>query len=284
MVYLLEDESLGGYISLTINEQSIINYNSSSLLTIIWNRGEKQTVTVDEVTYQLPQNAIIPLMANQKYNITNVENLVVWQFNREFYCIVDHDKEVSCSGILFYSAGDMRILQPEKEEINKLELLLNVFVEEYETKDNIQAEMLRMLLKRLIIKLTRITKLQYLPQNNGLNDNDLNIVRQYNLLVETKFRDYHKVKDYADMLHKSPKTLSNLFALYNNKSPLQIIHDRITLEAKRLLRYTDKSAKEVAYDLGFDEAPHFSRFFKKETGQSPSQFKQNKTNTSIGKN
>jgi AraC-like DNA-binding protein len=52
------------------------------------------------------------------------------------------------------------------------------------------------------------------------------------------------------MLNKSPKTLSNLFKKYNEKSPLQIIQDRTILEARRLLRYSDKSIKEIAYEIG----------------------------------
>jgi AraC-like DNA-binding protein len=45
------------------------------------------------------------------------------------------------------------------------------------------------------------------------------------------------------------------------------------MEARRLLIYTEKSTGEIAFDLGFEELAHFSRFFKKVTGQSPSEFK-----------
>jgi AraC-like DNA-binding protein len=95
----------------------------------------------------------------------------------------------------------------------------------------------------------------------------------YNFLVEQNFRRQHQVKFYAGQLNRSPKTLSNLFALYNHKSPLMIIQERIIQEAKRLLIYTDKTAKEIAYYLGFEDAGHFGKFFKKRTGQTPSEFK-----------
>jgi len=64
-----------------------------------------------------------------------------------------------------------------------------------------------------------------------------------------------------------------VFAMHGIESPVQIIHDRIGLEAKRLLIYTDKSAKEITYELGFEELPHFSRFFKNLFGVQPSAFK-----------
>jgi len=87
------------------------------------------------------------------------------------------------------------------------------------------------------------------------------------------FKEKRQVNDYAELLFKSPKTLSNLFAKYNQKTPLQIIHERVVLEAKRLLLYTDKTAKEIAYDLGFEEIASFHKLFKKVTGYTPQKFK-----------
>jgi AraC-like DNA-binding protein len=69
--------------------------------------------------------------------------------------------------------------------------------------------------------------------------------------------------------------LSNLFSKYNNKTPLQVINDRIILEAKKLLLQSDKSSKEIAFGLGFLEAAHFSKFFKNQVGMSPTHFKKN---------
>lgn len=148
---------------------------------------------------------------------------------------------------------------------------MQVFVDEFQTTDNIQKDMLQMLLKRLIIILTRLAKERY--TDHSLNSAQLDIVRSYNMLVEMHYRNEHQVKFYADQLHKSPKTLANLFALYNHKSPLTVIQERIMLEAKRLLIYTKKSAKEIAFHLGFEDAAYFSNSFKKHTGQTPQDFR-----------
>ncbi len=78
---------------------------------------------------------------------------------------------------------------------------------------------------------------------------------------------------YAGLLNKSPKTISNIFSLFSKKTPLQVIQERIILEAKRLLYYTDKSIKEIAHHLGFEDAAHFSKFFKNCTSQNPSELK-----------
>ena len=106
------------------------------------------------------------------------------------------------------------------------------------------------------------------------------IVRQYYNLVDEHYRTKKQVQDYADMLHKSPKTLSNIFSTCKLPSPLRVIHERVEAEAKRLLLYSNKSAKEIADILGFEDQASFSRFFKNMTGQSAVQFR----NTQEGKN
>src|SRR5436309_10646052 len=112
--------------------------------------------------------------------------------------------------------------------------------------------MLKSLLKRLIIKLTRLAKKQYLPLET-LADIDFHTIRTFAILVESHFRDHHLVKQYAELMNISPKTLSHIFNRHGSYSPLQVIQNRIILEAKRLIYFTDKSIKEIAYNLGFDE-------------------------------
>lgn len=242
------------------------------LLTIAWNRGPAQRVTIDSVDYEFPANAILCLMINEAFNFSNPAALVAWQFNREFYCIVNHDKEVSCVGFLFYGSAQRMFIRLTGQDQEKITALMQVFVDELEMKDHIQGEMLQVMLKRLIIIVTRLAREQYINEDE-LPADRLDIVRRYNFLVEQNFRKHHQVKFYAEQLNKSPKTLSNVFALYNHKSPLAIIQERIIEEAKRLLIYTNKPAKEIAYFLGFDDASVFGKFFKRQTGLSPLEFK-----------
>jgi AraC family transcriptional regulator, transcriptional activator of pobA len=245
-------------------------------LTIAWNNGPKQVAVIDEMPYEFPEQSILPLMASQSFRFELPDQVIAWQYNRDFYCIVDHDKEVSCVGFLFYGfAGMMFIHLPEQEQ-RKIDQLFRVFIDEFQTEDAIQKDMLQMLLKRLIIILTRLAKKQYI-RDPDLPDHKLDIIRQYNLLVESHYKNQHQVQFYASELHKSPKTLANLFALYNNKSPLAIIQERIIMQAKRLLIYTDKSAKEIAYELGFEDAAYFSNFFKKHTAHPPMDFRRSES-------
>ena len=98
------------------------------------------------------------------------------------------------------------------------------------------------------------------------------------MLVDQHFRTLKRVQEYAAMLHRSPKTLANLFAACGRPSPLEIIHDRINAEARRLLLYTSKPAKEIAYLLGYEDTAAFSRFFTKMNGESITAFRQREKN------
>jgi AraC family transcriptional regulator, transcriptional activator of pobA len=270
-----------GEFKLFMNEASLgrlvyPDNRKDTLLTIAWNNGPKQRAVIDEMPYEFPEQSILPLMISQSFRFEMPDHVVAWQYNRDFYCIVDHDKEVSCVGFLFYGFTGMMFIRLTEQEQRKIDQLFRVFIDEFQTEDAIQKDMLQMLLKRLIIILTRLAKKQYV-RDPDLPDHKLDIIRQYNLLVEGHYKKQHQIQFYANELHKSSKTLANLFALYNNKSPLAIIQERIIMEAKRLLIYTDKSAKEIAYDLGFEDTAYFSNFFKKHTAHSPLNFRRSES-------
>ncbi|MDX2070449.1 MAG: helix-turn-helix domain-containing protein [Haliscomenobacter sp.] len=275
MRYEYHDPASGGQLLMTTDEPDFARYffkeRNKLFNALVWNRGEAQSLTIDELCFEVPANAFFALNVSHSFRLERSEDAVIWQFNREFYCIVTHDAEVSCSGLLFYGWREGEPIFLDEKDIRSFGLLVEVFKEEFQNRDNIQGEMLRVLLKRLIIKLTRLVKTQ--AHADILSVNELDTVRQFNMLVENHYKRLHQVQEYANLMFKSPKTLSNLFAKYSEKTPLQVISDRIFLESKRLLLYTDKPAGEIGYELGFGEAAHFSRFFKKMAGESPSEFK-----------
>ena len=96
---------------------------------------------------------------------------------------------------------------------------------------------------------------------------------EFNLLVEMHYKKKHTVIDYAELMSKPAKSLTNLFALHSEKTPLKVIQDRIHIEAKRQLLFTQKIIKEIAFELGFEDIPSFSRFFKNKEGISPKEFR-----------
>lgn len=243
--------------------------------TFVYNKGGEQRVKIDEIQYIMPEASILPLVSNQNFVFERPDDLIAWQFNREFYCIVNHDAEVGCVGFLFYGIVHPMFIVLNEKEKEEMESLQKMFTAEWRSKDNFQGEMLRTLLKQLIIKTTRTAKSQS-DSYKRFPDEKMDIVRKFALVLEGAFKREHSVKYYADELNKSPKTLSNIFAILGQPAPSKIIQNRIILEAKRYLHYTDKTAKEIAYELGFESPAHFSRFFKLQAGINLSEFKEMK--------
>jgi len=272
----LNEENTGGELLLFKEEAGFDRLfftrdRFNKYFTIAWNTAESQAVTIDGSEYEFPANSLLTLLFNQSFRFENSASIIAWQFNREFYCIIDHDSEVSCVGFLF-SSTDHLFVKLNDQAQQKLQLLSDVFIDEFKTSDSIQNEMLLVLLKRLIIYVTRLARLGYAPVKK-LQDERFHIIRKFNLLVEANFKSEHSVSFYAEQLCKAPKTLSNLFAIFNQKTPSHIIQERITVEAKRLLCYTDRSIKHITFELGFEDVSYFSNFFKKNTGVSPSDFR-----------
>ncbi|WP_159474942.1 AraC family transcriptional regulator [Dyadobacter sp. 3J3] len=272
MILKHTDSRTGGEITFIQNETSFRQSaaQNGNVFTLCWNQGPDQQVWIDGIEFKFTSNSVLPLFANQSFSFEKASDIIAWQYNRDFYCIIDHDKEVGCAGFLFFGSFGNLFIRMDQIHQQKLDTLKSIFIEEFKTMDDIQTEMLQMLLKRLIIITTRLAKEQFADL---YPDNKFDLIRQFNMLVERNFKQQHEVQYYAGELNKSPKTLSNLFARSNHKSPLKIIHDRIIIEAKRLMHYTDKSSKEIAYELGFEDAGHFSHFFKNVTGQNIKSYK-----------
>jgi len=195
-------------------------------------------------------------------------------YNRDFYCIQLHDEEVACDGLLFNNINNMPKTNIPEQDASFIEYLFSRIKDEFELRDSSLEEMIRTYLKQLLIKSTRLWKVQHL---NGAMasrpSTDLEFFRKFTQLVEANYKEKHNVADYADMLFLAPKTLTHRFKRLSLPQPNDIIKNRIILEAKRLLVHTDWTAKEIAYALGYDDPAYFSRLFFIKTGEPPSGFR-----------
>lgn len=268
-------DELHGYFSVSSASNWLKQSSLKSLSSycIVLNFGSDIEMEVDLEKVTLKRNCMSFLNPGCYVSSIKSEDEAHYfiDFNSNFYCLELHDKEISCNGLLFGALPFLPILDCNTAEANENKELLNIILKEFEHKDNTQGDMLRLLLKRLIIIGVRIGRKQLFSIKEPIEE-DTDIIRKFQALVEKYFKEKHKVSDYADLLFRSPKTLSNTFKKLGSASPLQIIQERIVLEAKRQICYTDKPVKEIAYDLGFSEPSQFSRLFKKITDKSPSSF------------
>jgi AraC family transcriptional activator of pobA len=105
-------------------------------------------------------------------------------------------------------------------------------------------------------------------------DKGVELARHFRALVDRHFKDHLTVAAYASELAITPTHLNRISRQVLGRSALEVIHDRLLLEAKRNLVYTSMTVKEVSNALCFSDPAYFTRFFAKNAGQPPTAFRE----------
>ncbi|MBU2333340.1 MAG: helix-turn-helix domain-containing protein [Gammaproteobacteria bacterium] len=127
------------------------------------------------------------------------------------------------------------------------------------------------LLLALLVHVVRLE--QPVPSGRPANSRRSQLLIQFRELVDTHFRQHWPLGLYAEALGITPATLGRATREGLGESPTAIINERVVREAQRQLAYTTLDIQQIARDLGFDDAAYFSRFFRKQTGLKPSEFR-----------
>lgn len=102
------------------------------------------------------------------------------------------------------------------------------------------------------------------------------LLQKYIQLVNNHYIDKRTVQEYADLLSVTSNYLSQSIKQASGKNAHAYITERLASEARSLIQYTDLEITEIAYQLNFSDPANFGKFFKKQTGKSPSEFRKGK--------
>lgn len=166
---------------------------------------------------------------------------------------------------LFTEQENFSLLCVEPPLGRTLDQVLQLLQEEYATERNVV--LLRALLKVFLLKLIHQQSRQFMEQ-----DFDQKRVYQFLQLLEQYFKEEKSVAFYADQLNITSKRLNQILKKKTHRTIRQCLHERLVAEAKHQLILSERTIKEIATDLGFDDHSYFSRFFKKMTGLTPETF------------
>lgn len=152
----------------------------------------------------------------------------------------------------------------------QLRTLVDTLQQEYQGNAPARAAMLQALVTTLMVWISRQQPDQP-PRNRGERDRQL--LSLYLRLVEAHYREHLAVETFATRLGITSLQLNQLCRELTGQTALQVIHQRLLLEARRNLVYTRMSIGQLSDNLGFSDPTYFARFFKRLSGQTPNGFR-----------
>jgi AraC-like DNA-binding protein len=171
----------------------------------------------------------------------------------------------------FNSPGSGPALSVVQEHSSEFAQLFHKLEAEFQTSLADQDVALHAYLRLLLVEAKRLT--ETLPGTNHKDESAALLTKKFLHLVERNFLAIVSVADYADMLGITANHLIETTKRTVGKPAGKIVRERVLLEAKRLLCYSDMSASDIAYHLSFEDPSYFSRFFKKYTSICPIEFR-----------
>ncbi len=174
----------------------------------------------------------------------------------------------------FHNHAQDPYLRLSPSETNALETRLSTMIQEIAGLRHDSPHVLRAMLYELLVSLNR----RFAGQEQPLADDWVlsGPVYRFRQLVEQHFARHHRVADFAGMLSLTPGHLNALVRQHLGLTAKAIIQDRILVEAKRMLLYSDRTSAGVGYALGFQDPAYFSRFFRRGAGLSPTTFRRSR--------
>lgn len=171
---------------------------------------------------------------------------------------------------VFFEPGTAPILRIPKRDPHRIAEVFPEMQREFTAAESGAADVLRAWLRILF---ARAMRLHALREPEQVVDARTRLVREFHLAVERSFRQRRTLADYARDLGVTADYLSEIVHERTGRSAGQVIRQRRLLDAKRLLSHSDLDVAEVGYQTGFTDPSYFGRFFRRETGRTPAEFR-----------
>lgn len=189
-------------------------------------------------------------------------------FSRDFYSMNLQNQEVLFELPFLNNNTINPILNLDIEEYKHFKELADKMNKEHLSDSDWKADLIRSFLNAFLIYSKRhFNEIQF---HTIIEDS---IVFDFRKLIEKNFHQLHKVSEYAELMNISEKQLNTHIKTKIGIPPSELIYDRIILEAKRLVLYSDYTFQEIAYFLNYSDPSHFAKFFKSKAGLSPGDFR-----------
>lgn len=230
---------------------------------------------IDAQSIALVPNTVSLINRGQVHVVEHLTNFTGWliRFTDDFLPADLVSQAWNYRATLLSQFGQNHTLTVEPHELRDLAGVLELIEAEWTKRETFQKEqVLRHMLAVLLIRLERISQTSRTATQGEREA--YRMYQQFITLLEDHFARHHDVQHYATALQLSPTRLSRTLVRFVGKSTKQLIDERIVLEAKRYLLYTDLSIKEIAFALGYNDLFHLSKTFRRLMGSAPQAFRE----------
>lgn len=270
----LTTESLAHYpyISYVDFKSEAFELISNDSANLIWNSKYSLKCKINNQEIVVPSNVIIVLDKGNSFSCESngLSQIRVLRFNAEvfsssiiFTCGFINTlvkKEPKAPIILFYQNEQIHLIEDvfiNIEQILKEDFTIDIV--------RLKAEVCDLLKGALLDKF----------------EHDANYINRFGEILNSQFNILHNVSDYALQLKMEPKNLLSKFQKHGLKNPSDIIKEKLLLEIKKMIIYTNKSMRDICFESGFYDPAYFSRFFKKHVGITPKNYRNKYINNLI---
>lgn len=239
---------------------------------LIWLKKGRGQYHIDFKEYNFQPNTLIVISKNQdvSFQFEGDPQFSILTFTAEMVSPADEQVQELLSFCIREHFQGKQILTLAEKDRDYLEHLLYQLQEVLQHwKGQIKTDSAFHFLQLVLLYCAHLSEQQATEEGYAHDQ----IISHFTNLLEQNFRQTHKVSYYTDKLNLTYNSLARFTGQYCEKSPKEIITERIILEIKRQLSATSLSVKEIAYELGFDEPTNLVKFFRKNTGITPANFR-----------
>jgi AraC-like DNA-binding protein len=226
------------------------------------------THTIDFVQYPIKPNTIFLMTPGQVHSWSMSVNTQGWIifFTREFYEL--HLSQNSLLEFPFYhSLVSLPLIQPAKTDA--IRFAMSQMYDQYKSTITPNTRILRAYLEILLLETARY----YDDTRRTMAHSVTFKIRKLEQLIDENFRALKQPADYGELMNLAPAYLNSICKEALGKTLSDLIQTRLVLEAKRMFAYSDMNVNEVAEAINFKDASYFVRWFRKQTGVTPEEFR-----------
>jgi AraC-like DNA-binding protein len=242
-------------------------YNCYKVILIRKGKGQ---LSFDCAKYDFSENCLIRFPIYQPFQLEADGPLdgILLQFHSDFFWNHKYEMELTSKQVLFKSIGEIPLIKISQEEMAQLMYPLDHLLSELSNDRLGRYDIAISWVKIFMIYASRIKIERGMIPSETLSEAHY-MIRELINAVEEYFPSKHRPADYAKLLNVTVKTLNRMAKQHLGKTVGDMISERIITQAKHELYLSEKTVKQIALELGFQDVAYFSRFFKVRTSVSP---------------